>query len=124
MFDIPFKNPLESETVSERRERKAKESEGSIRSSKSASRARLVDKDSKSQRVSLFGFARASKAQIAVKEDKAVSPAELPGSPVLLSSPPCSPSSPPYAQALSEFSAFTRLQEGEFLHLLVSDYRN
>jgi hypothetical protein len=61
MFHIPAKNPLEAETIGERRERKARESEGSILSSTSSGSFR----DSRSFKAGTFNvfsaFSKSSK---------------------------------------------------------------
>ncbi|OCT53886.1 hypothetical protein CLCR_10758 [Cladophialophora carrionii] len=123
MFNVSLKNPLEAETVSQRRERKARESEGSIRSSTSGSRARLgSERGSIAKKIPIFGFAKATKTRPAVPAlssggdkpaakpdggdvvdddhvDVDTGPSELAGSPVLVTSPSFSPTS--YVEPLS-----------------------
>ncbi|KAJ9604297.1 hypothetical protein H2200_011131 [Cladophialophora chaetospira] len=122
MFNIPFKNPLEAETVSERRERKARESEGSVRSSKLSRRPKLVDRGVAAKKVTIFRFAKGSKTPPAipgcdergtVDQDLETGPAELPGSPVTLASPSYSQHSPSCARPLSglSFAPSVRRQE-------------
>jgi hypothetical protein len=111
MFTTSIKNPLEAETAGQRREwereRKAKESEGSIRSSRSCFGTRLETKSNKSDKSNKFNvfeaFGRAQKTRTAgpddpleatVKQDWNVSPSELPASSAEL--PPASQSSAPW----------------------------
>jgi hypothetical protein len=54
MIYFSMKNPLESETVGQRRERKAKESEGSVFSSRSSASIKET-KSTKASRFSVFG---------------------------------------------------------------------
>ena len=120
MFTTSIKNPLEAETVGQRRERerKAKESEGSLRSSRSSFGTRLETKSNKSNKSNKFrvfeAFGRGPKTRTAdpddsleatVEQDGNVSPSELPASPTEL--PPASQPSVPwsYAPGISELSA-------------------
>ena len=57
MFSFSVKNPLESETVGQRRERKAKESEGSVLSSRSSASVKET-KSTKASNFSVFGALR------------------------------------------------------------------
>jgi hypothetical protein len=57
MFYFSVKNPLESETVGQRRERKAKESEGSVLSSRSSMSVKET-KSFKASNFSVFGALR------------------------------------------------------------------
>jgi hypothetical protein len=57
MFYSAVKNPLESETVGQRRERKAKESEGSVLSSRSSASVKET-KSTKASNFSVFGALR------------------------------------------------------------------
>lgn len=114
MFTTSIKNPLEAETVGQRRERKAKESEGSVRSSRSSGSTRLETKSTKSNKFNVFeAFSKAPKTRVATRDDhlepnvkqhRDVSPSELPASPGPL--PPASQSSPlwPYSQGYCELS--------------------
>jgi hypothetical protein len=115
MFNVSFKNPLEAETVGERRERKAKESEGSIRSQRSASRAKLLDGSLISKKFPLFGLSRGAKTETGAldvveklrapaKGDVIVAPSELAGSPVFLPLASHPPPTKPYTRTLSELS--------------------
>src|SRR5436305_12187257 len=113
MFATSIKNPLEAETVGQRRERKAKEPEGSTRSSTSSFSARRETKSTKSSKFSVFeAFSKTPKTRVAprddrlesnVKQDWTVSPRTLPASPV----PPDSPSSVlwPHSQGYCELSS-------------------
>lgn len=114
MFHTSIKNPLEAETVGQRRERKAKESEGSIRSSRSSFSTRLETKSVKSNKFKVFeAFSKAPKTYVATRDDHLesnvrqpghVSRSELPASPGPL--PPASESSAlwPYSQGYCELS--------------------
>jgi hypothetical protein len=114
MFNTSIRNPLEAETVGQRRERKAKESEGSIRSSRSSFSTRHETKSVKSSKFKVFeAFSKAPKTHVATRDDHLesnvrqpghVSRSELPASPGPL--PPASESSTlwPYSQGYCELS--------------------
>jgi hypothetical protein len=114
MFATSIKNPLEAETVGQRRERKAKEPEGSTRSSRSSFSARRETKSTKSSKFSVFeAFSKTPKTRVAPRDDRLesnvkqhwnVSPPTLPTSPGPV--PPDSPSSVlwPHSQGYCELS--------------------
>jgi hypothetical protein len=114
MFATSIKNPLEAETVGQRRERKAKEPEDSTRSSRSSFSARRETKSTKSSKFSVFeAFGKTPKTRVAPRDDRLesnvkqqwnVSPRTLPASPGLV---PDSPSSVlwPHSQGYCELSS-------------------
>jgi hypothetical protein len=88
MFNTTAKNPLEAETVGQRRERKARESESSTQSSQSSLSVK-ESKSSKSSKFSFGGLGKSSKIspiipdaplQIMVTQSLDVAAVELPDS--------------------------------------------
>ena len=109
MFAFSVKNPLETETVGQRRERKARESEGSLLSSRAGSSAKFETQKTKSSKRSALGprprpASPGNSAHRLPTENRETFPVELPGSPVPL--PPIEPSasSPSQSPALPELS--------------------
>ena len=114
MIYFSVKNPLESETVGQRRERKAKESEGSVFNSKSSASIKET-KSIKARRFSVFGTlgktpkipkaAPDAPLKITVTQSVAVAAAEL-EAPQDLPSPTSIFSGPlPSSRGYSELSA-------------------
>src|SRR6266511_96906 len=132
MFYASVKNPLESETVGQRRERKAKESEGSVLSSRSSSSIKET-KSIKSTKFSVFGaFTKPSKIsapapdlplKITVTQSVDVAAAELQSSrdfpsPASIYSGPYSTSSRGYSELSASASVSRPKSKAVFIALL------